>query len=147
MRVCPTHPFARLDTLCHPALGRPLVALLLLVAGGLLLYSVALLINHRDAAATFMPEDGIGPLGRAGVEALTLPIAPARAADAASAPAAPGFEVALAALKAVPADAGVPDPAPDQEVGRLMVDAAAPPLRIEIMGLADTVWTARKTVP
>ncbi len=147
MRVCPTHPFARLDTLCHPALGRPLVALLLLVAGGLLLYSVALLIDHRDTAATFVSKDGIGPLGRADVEAPTLPIAPARALGAAPAPTTDGLEVALAALKAVPADAGMPDPAPDRQLGRLVVDAAAPPLRIEIMGLADTIWAARKTVP
>jgi hypothetical protein len=153
MLAHPTHPFARIDTLRHHALARPLMAALLLVVGGLLLYSVAALVDRRDAAATFVPGSGIGLLGSGGVQALTLPLAterqPAReptprpsATDSIVAPVlaaevADDLEVMLAGtLEQVAPAAGMPRPP---------LDAAAPPLRVEIMGLADTAWTSVAT--
>lgn len=153
MLASPTHPFARLDTLRHHALARPLMAALLLVAGGLALYAVAALVDRRDAAATFVPEGASGPLGQAGVPVLTLPL-PDRAAASPPAASPPrglegvaDLEVALARLKTAAAAIDALDSATATGADRLVIDAAAPPLRIEIMGLADTSWTSLKPSP
>ena len=140
MLAHPMHPFARIDTLRHHALARPLVAALLLMVGGLLLYSVAALVDRRDAAATFVPASAIGPLGSGGVQAMTLPL-PIQPQPV-EAPAVPS-----SATDSIVAPAMAAEVAGDLEVmmagiGRPPVDVAAPPLRIEIMGLADTTWTS-----
>lgn len=155
MLAHPTHPFARIDTLRHHALARPLVAALLLVVGGVLLYSVADLVDRRDTAATFVPSAGIGPLGSSGVQVLTLPLA-AEAGPVSEAAARPSATDAIVApaMAAEVADnlevvlAGVaPDRvAPAAGPRRPPVDAAAPPLRIDIMGLVDTIWTPVATI-
>ena len=154
MLAHPTHPFARIDTLRHHVLARPLAAALLLVVGGLLLYSVTALVDRRDAGATFVPGDGIGPLGSGGVQALTLPLAtePQPVKEPEAQPAVTDSIVAPA-MAAVVADdlevmlAGVgPDlVAPAAGTDRPAIDPASPPLRIEIMGLADTAWTSTAT--
>lgn len=149
MLAHPTHPFARIDTLRHHVLARPLVAALLLVVGGVLLYSVAALVDRRDAAATFVPTAGIGPLGKSGVQVLTLPLAAEAgpASGMAARPSAPESIVApvMAAevagdLEVVLAGVALDRVAPAAGHGRPPVDAAAPPLRIDIMGLVDTSW-------
>lgn len=153
MLAHPTHPFARIDTLRHHALARPLMAALLLVVGGLLLYSVAALVDRRDAAATFVPGSGIGPLGSGGVQALTLPLAiePQPVQKTEAGPAA-GDSIVAPVMAAEVADdlevmlaGALEQVAPSPGTHRPPVDAAAPPLRIEIMGLADTAWTSVAT--
>lgn len=154
MLAHPTHPFARLDTLRHHALARPLVAALLLVIGGLLLYSVAALVDRRDATATFVPAGGIGPLGSDGVQALALPLPadPSPDQDRAKPPSAAASIVAPAMaaevagdLEVVLAEVMMDQVTPADDAARPLIDRAAPPLRIEIMGLADTAWTSVTT--
>ena len=153
MLAHPMHPFARIDTLRHHALARPIVAALLLVVGGLLLYSVAALVDRRDAAATFVPAGGIGPLGSGGVQAVTLPlpIGPQPVEEPAVPSSAAAAIVAPVMAAEVTGDLGVMLAVsgwsrwhrPPASAG--WVGAAAPPLRIEIVGLADTTWVSVAT--
>lgn len=149
MLAHPTHPFARIDTLRHHVLARPLMAALLLVVGGVLLYSVAALVDRRDAAATFVPTSGIGPLGNSGVQALTLPLPaeagllpkPAARPSATDSIVAPVMAAEVAGdLEVMLAGVALDRVAPAAGPARPPVDATAPPLRIDIMGLADTSW-------
>ncbi len=150
MLAHPTHPFARIDTLRHHALARPLVAALLLAVGGVLLYSVAALVDRRDAAATFVPSAGIGPLGSSGVQALTLPLTaeagpvlePTALSSATDAIVAPAMAGELAGdLEVMLAGVALDRVSPAAGPARPPVDAAAPPLRIDILGIVDTTWT------
>lgn len=137
--------------------GRPLAVAAVLTVGATLFSSAAALLGSRQSAAVFhtAPDAAAAPTVHSVLHELPLPKLPGRGST--------GFDDALASLKggafgltfephasATPVsetrEAGAGSPRPG-----LLIDAALPPLRIEIMGLHDLHYrqspAARLTQP